>query len=87
MTGSNSIQISFCQRCGISIPEADIDTGRAQAAPGGYVCVGCIYQARDEAITAGDASDSAALSRGAKPDRCNQSGRRGGSHRRERRLY
>ena len=54
MTGqddqTDAIQLHFCQRCGISIPEADIETGRAKAAPGGYVCVGCIYQARDEDI-------------------------------------
>ena len=48
---TDSIQLHFCQRCGISIPDADIDTGRAKAAPGGYVCVGCIYQARDDQIT------------------------------------
>ena len=40
---SESIQLHFCQRCGISIPQNDIDTGRAQAAPGGYVCSGCSY--------------------------------------------
>lgn len=54
MTGqdqTDAIQLHFCQRCGISIPEADIATGRAKAAPGGYVCVGCIYQARDEELT------------------------------------
>jgi hypothetical protein len=46
-TGTDAIEINFCQRCGISIPQADIDSGRARAAPGGYVCVGCIYQQRD----------------------------------------
>jgi len=46
-TGTPEIQLHFCQRCGISIPQIDIDTGRAQAAPGGYVCVGCVYQQRE----------------------------------------
>ena len=45
--GSPEIHLHFCQRCGISIPQIDIDTGRARPAPGGYVCVGCVYQHRD----------------------------------------
>jgi len=47
---SGDIQLHLCQRCGISIPEADIENGRARAAPGGYVCVGCIYKKRDQEI-------------------------------------
>jgi hypothetical protein len=35
------IQLHFCQRCGISIPVSDVASGRAEAAPGGYVCGSC----------------------------------------------
>jgi len=42
--GTDAIQLHFCQRCGISIPISDVDSGRAQAAPGGFVCAGCSYQ-------------------------------------------
>ncbi len=35
------IQLHFCQRCGISIPVAEVASGRAIAAPGGYVCASC----------------------------------------------
>ncbi|MHC4960214.1 MAG: HEAT repeat domain-containing protein [Planctomycetota bacterium] len=49
-TGTQDIQLHFCQSCGISIPDTDIETGRAQAAPGGYVCVGCVYQSRDDQL-------------------------------------
>jgi hypothetical protein len=45
----DAIQLHFCQRCGISIPQADIDTGRARAAPGGYVCGGCWFPRSDAA--------------------------------------
>jgi hypothetical protein len=46
--GTNAIELNFCQKCGISIPLVDIENGRARAAPGGYVCVGCIYQHRED---------------------------------------
>ena len=66
-TQSDEIQLHFCQRCGISIPEADIESERARAAPGGYVCVGCIYQKRDEEMvptrTTGRAAPAAAAPR------------------------
>ena len=46
----DSIQLNFCQRCGISIPVSDIESGRATAAPGGFICLGCSYQeSRDAA--------------------------------------
>ncbi|MHC4933518.1 MAG: HEAT repeat domain-containing protein [Planctomycetota bacterium] len=48
--GTNAIELNFCQKCGISIPLVDIEAGRARAAPGGYVCVGCIYQQREDDI-------------------------------------
>ncbi|MGQ0612452.1 MAG: HEAT repeat domain-containing protein [Planctomycetaceae bacterium] len=35
------IQLHFCQRCGISIPVTEVASGRATAAPGGYVCSTC----------------------------------------------
>jgi hypothetical protein len=38
---SMEIQLHFCQRCGISIPVADVASGRAHPAPGGYVCASC----------------------------------------------
>ena len=41
---ADSIQLHFCQRCGISIPVSDIESGRAQAAPGGFVCLACSYR-------------------------------------------
>jgi hypothetical protein len=50
-TGTSEIELNFCQRCGISIPMPDIESGRARAAPGGYVCVGCIYQERDAELS------------------------------------
>ena len=50
-TGTSGIELNFCQRCGISIPLPDIESGRARAAPGGYVCVGCIYQERDAELS------------------------------------
>lgn len=48
--GAGSIELNFCQRCGISIPIADIDRGRAPPAPGGFLCGGCAYQERDEGL-------------------------------------
>lgn len=41
---TGTIDLEFCQRCGISIPIADIQSGRSRPAPGGYLCVGCIYE-------------------------------------------
>jgi len=43
----DEIQLHFCQSCGISIPQGDIDSERARSAPGGYICAGCVYQQRD----------------------------------------
>ncbi len=39
---AESIQLHFCQTCGMSIPQADIEVGRAQPAPGGYTCPSCV---------------------------------------------
>lgn len=50
--GADPIQLHFCQRCGISIPAADVESGRAPAAPGGFHCAACAYQARDEQLQA-----------------------------------
>ena len=36
-----AIQLHFCQTCGVSIPQADVDLQRAHAAPGGFVCATC----------------------------------------------
>ena len=41
---ADAIQLHFCQKCGISVPVGDIETGRARPAPGGYICPGCIYE-------------------------------------------
>ncbi len=41
------IRLHFCQRCGISIPVADVESGRAPPAPGGFLCAGCVYVERD----------------------------------------
>ena len=41
---ADAIQLHFCQKCGISVPVGDIETGRARPAPGGYICAGCIYE-------------------------------------------
>jgi hypothetical protein len=65
-TGTQDIQLHFCQSCGISIPDTDIETGRAQAAPGGYVCVGCVYQSRDDQLASeGKSAPRAAATRSA----------------------
>ncbi|MGH7163822.1 MAG: HEAT repeat domain-containing protein [Planctomycetota bacterium] len=58
------IQLHFCQRCGISIPVADVESGRARPAPGGYVCVGCVYEHRDHETAAPAAPREAAAREG-----------------------
>ncbi len=45
--GHEEIRLHFCQRCGISIPVADVENGRASPAPGGFLCAGCVYVERD----------------------------------------
>jgi len=62
-TEGGEIQLHFCQRCGISIPVADVASGRAHAAPGGYVCTVC----RDDALPAGPAPLPAAAPREGRP--------------------
>ncbi|MHC4340652.1 MAG: HEAT repeat domain-containing protein [Planctomycetota bacterium] len=66
--GTNAIELNFCQKCGISIPLVDIENGRARAAPGGYVCVGCIYQQREDELQP----------RSVRPHRSSRSGSGGG---------
>ncbi|HEX5136268.1 MAG TPA: HEAT repeat domain-containing protein [Planctomycetota bacterium] len=39
--GSEAIELHFCRRCGISIPQTDIETHRARAVPGGFLCDAC----------------------------------------------
>jgi len=43
--GSEAIELHFCRRCGISIPQGDIDTHRARAVPGGFLCDACVLDA------------------------------------------
>jgi hypothetical protein len=45
LTGPESIEIHFCRRCGISIPQIDIDAQRARAVPGGFICDTCLLDA------------------------------------------
>jgi hypothetical protein len=40
--GSEAIELHFCRRCGISIPQTDIETHRARAVPGGFLCDACV---------------------------------------------
>lgn len=40
-TGPEAIELHFCRRCGISIPQGDIETHRARAVPGGFLCDAC----------------------------------------------
>jgi len=42
--GPEQIELHFCHRCGISIPQSEIDLGRAQPVPGGFICIGCSFQ-------------------------------------------
>lgn len=65
-SGTDAIQLHFCQSCGISIPKTDIDAARAHAAPGGYICAGCYFQqgarsAATEVVERKEASGSRAL--------------------------
>lgn len=39
--GPEAIELHFCRRCGISIPQGDIETHRARAVPGGFLCDAC----------------------------------------------
>jgi hypothetical protein len=64
--GPDAIQLHFCQSCGISIPQTDIESARAHAAPGGYICAGCYFQqgarsAAAEVVERKEASGSRAL--------------------------
>jgi hypothetical protein len=43
--GPEAIEIHFCRRCGISIPQGDIETHRARAVPGGFLCDACAIDA------------------------------------------
>lgn len=40
--GSEAIELHFCRRCGISIPQSDIESERARAVPGGFLCDACV---------------------------------------------
>jgi hypothetical protein len=43
--GPEAIELHFCRRCGISIPQGDIETHRARAVPGGFLCDACAIDA------------------------------------------
>ncbi len=43
--GPEAIELHFCRRCGISIPQGDIETHRAKAVPGGFLCDACAIDA------------------------------------------
>ena len=43
--GPEAIELHFCRRCGISIPQGDIETHRARAVPGGFLCDACVIDA------------------------------------------
>lgn len=45
VSGPEAIELHFCRRCGISIPQGDIDTHRARAVPGGFLCDACVLDA------------------------------------------
>ncbi len=44
LSGSD-VELHFCRRCGISIPQGDIATHRARAVPGGFLCDACAIDA------------------------------------------
>jgi len=45
LPGPDTIELHFCRRCGISIPQGDIATHRARAVPGGFLCDACAIDA------------------------------------------
>jgi len=44
-SGPEAIELHFCRRCGISIPQGDIEAHRARAVPGGFLCDACVLDA------------------------------------------